>query len=162
MKTPQLKGSPAEALQYALKLLNYRSRSEREMSQRLKKRGFQNNTIQETLGYLKNAGLIRDHSLATELFRITREKKYLGRKGIENFMQKRGITNDIIAQTVSTLTEDMEKDTALKLVDKKLKFMHNYPQHTKKRKLWGMLKRRGFSFDIIRSAVKSIDDNNLH
>jgi regulatory protein len=106
--------------------------------------------------------LIRDHSLATELFRITREKKYLGRKGIENFMQKRGITNDIIAQTVSTLTEDMEKDTALKLVDKKLKFMHNYPQHTKKRKLWGMLKRRGFSFDIIRSAVKSIDDNNLH
>jgi regulatory protein len=153
-------GSPAKALQYALKLLNYRSRSENEIIQRLNKRGFSRNHIDKTLQYLKDSGLVKDDVLASDLLKFTIEKKYLARKGIKSFLQQRGITKDVITQTLSGLTEDTERETARKLIEKKLKTMKIYSRDTAKRRLWGMLQRRGFSFGIIRSAINSAEDKN--
>jgi regulatory protein len=152
-----LKGSPAEARRYALKLIHYRFRSENEMMQRLKRKGFDNNLIHSTMKYLKNVGLIRDETLASELLKTTIENKHLGRRGIALFLSHRGIKQDTITKTLSGVSEDIEKDTALRLVEKKLKTLKQHPEHVIKRRLWGMLQRRGFSTYIINFVMKSIE-----
>lgn len=154
-----MKGTLAEAGRYALKLIHYRSRSEKEMIQRLKRKGFSNNLIDSTMEYLKNAGLIHDEILASELLKTTIENKHLGRRGIAMFLSHRGIKKDTIDKTLSGVSDDIEKDTALKLVEKKLKILKKYPENIVKRRLWGMLQRRGFSSSVIITAMKSIEDN---
>lgn len=151
-----MKGSPVEARHYALKLLRYRSRSAKEMTERLKRKGFDSEEINNTMEYLQDEGLIKDEALAPELLRYAIEKKHLGRKGIKMFFSHRGIKKDLIDETLSELSEETEKEAALRFVEKKLKILRNYPQNIIKRRLWGMLQRRGFSSDIINMAVKSI------
>jgi len=153
-----LTGSATEAKRYALKLLHYRSRSEKEIIQRLKLKGFDDNHINNTVEFLKNTELIKDDVLASELFRNATENKLLGRKGIQVFLSNRGIKKDLVTETLSGLSEDTEKKTALRLVEKKMKVLRNHPKNVIKRRLWGMLERRGFSAGVIHTAIKSIND----
>jgi len=148
----------AEARRYALKLLHYRSRSEKEMTWRLRKKGFDANGVSNTVEYLKDAGLIKDEELASELLRTSLKNKYLGRKGVKMFLLRRGIKKDLVNETLSGLSENIEKDTAQRHVEKKLRTLKSYPRDTIKKRIWGMLQRRGFSPEIINTAIKSIED----
>ncbi len=151
-----MRGFSAEVRKYALKLLSYRSRSRKEMLERLKKKGFDNKQINNTMEFLEDTDLIKDEVLVTELFRYAIEKKYLGRKGIEMFLSMRGINRELIDETVLTHTRQMEREAALKLVKKKSRPLKNYPEYIVKRRLWGILERRGFSTDTINTALKSM------
>ncbi len=151
-------GLASEARLYALKLLHYRSRSEKEIIQRLRRKSFDDIQINNTVEFLKKAGLINDDILASELLRNATEKKQLGRKSIQAFLSNRGIKKDLIAETLSGLSEDKEKETALRLVEKKMKVLKNYPKNVIKRRLWGMLERKGFSAEVINSVMKSVDE----
>jgi regulatory protein len=151
-----LKGSLVEARKYALKLLNYRSRSKKEMFERLKRRGFDDEQINNTLEFLEKAGLIKDEALAPGLFRNAIEKRCLGRRGIEMFLYKRGIERELINETLSSHTREMEEGAALRLVEKKLKTLKNYPRDVVKRRLCGMLQRRGFSSDTIKMIIRKL------
>lgn len=152
----RFKDSRAETKNYALRLLSYRLRSKKEMIKKLRGKGFDNAQINNTIGFLEKAGLIRDKALASGLFRNAVERKCLGRKGVELFLFRRGIERELIEQTLLSHTIEMEKQSAVKLVEKKLNTMKNYPDNVVRRRLWGMLQRRGFSADIINMAVNSI------
>ncbi|KKL51559.1 hypothetical protein LCGC14_2294300, partial [marine sediment metagenome] len=56
-KALKLKGSPAEAKTYALKLLSYRARSRKELLERLVGKGFGSSQIKEAVDSLVDAGL---------------------------------------------------------------------------------------------------------
>jgi regulatory protein len=165
----RLKGSPADtrqtrsplnARQYALKLLSYRPRSEKEMVQRLKIKGFDEEQIKQTLNFLHRAELIKDEQLASELLKTSIENKHLGKKGVAMFLTKRGIKKDIIDKTTLTISDDDEKKTALIFVEKKLHTLKRYPPMTIKRRLCGMLQRRGFSYDTINTVLRTIKMDN--
>jgi regulatory protein len=151
-----LKGSPADAKRSALKLLSYRPRSRKEMLERLKKKGFDSGHITQVITVLENAGLINDKALASDLLAYSMERKYLGKKGIRMFLIKRGIERELIDRTLSTLPPELEERTAHALVEKKIKTLGNIPRNVVKKRLWGMLQRRGFPFEVINRAVNLI------
>lgn len=151
-----MKGFRVNAKTYALKLLGYRSRSKKEMLEKLKRKGFESGQIDAAIKFLEDTNLINDKALASDLFKHSAERKSLGKRGISLFLAKRGIDNNLIEETLSTHTTDMEEKAALEFVEKKLRYLKNYPEDVVKRRLWGMLQRRGFSIDIIRRAVKRI------
>lgn len=151
-----MKGSRADAKTYALKLLGYRSRSKKEMLERLKRKGFESGQINAAIKFLEDTDLINDKALASDLFKHSSERKSLGKRGIRMFLAKRGIDNELIEKTLSTHTTDMEEKAAVEFVEKKLGYLNDYPENVIKRRLWGMLQRRGFSIDIIRRALNSI------
>jgi regulatory protein len=127
------------------------------MIRRLRLKGFGDEEVEGALQFLKNNGLIEDRTLANELFRSALLRKNLGKKGIESFLFKRGIDKELIRETLSKHTPDMEKESALNLVQKKLKVLDRYPERVKRRRILGALQRRGFSSDVIRQAVQSTD-----
>jgi regulatory protein len=150
-----LKGSQADAKRYALRLLNYRPRSRKEMLQRLKQKGFDDPVTKDTVEYLERAGLINDELLAEGLLRHAVEKKHLGRRGAEFFLYKRGIERGLAAKVLSSHTEDTEKEAAIKLVQSRMKTMGHLPEKAIRRRLYAMLQRRGFRPDIIMTTVNS-------
>ncbi len=157
MKIPRKsKGSQADARAYALKLLGYRGRSRKEMLERLKGKGFSDEQINSTLEFLVKADLINDETLASDLFRYSVEYKTYGKIGIRTFLAKRGIEQGLIEKTLSRHTIEMEEKSASIFVEKKMRTLKNYPEDVIKRKLWGMLQRRGVSVDVIKRVVNSI------
>ncbi len=99
---------------------------------------------------------MNDAVLASELFRYSIEKKSLGKKGIKMFLAKRWIDKKLIDKTLSFHTTEMEEKTAQRFIEKKLRSMKSYPEDIVKRRLWGMLQRRGFTSEAINKAVNSI------
>ena len=156
----RLKAKHPDAKAYALKLLSYRSRSKKEVIQKLKEKGFDTQEIDRVVDFLEGAGFIKDEALAASLLRNAVERKYLGRKGIKMLFARRGIEKELADETLSALTNDTEYESAMRLMEKKIKTLGNYHSVSSdiiKQKLWRMLVRKGFSGDVINSVLKSIN-----
>ena len=81
-------------------LLNYRSRSETELRERLEKKGFSENHISSTLRRLKESGYLDDHALALDLKRQAFDNKLLGHNSAKRFLLNRGVPDEIIDETL--------------------------------------------------------------
>ncbi len=153
--TRKLKDSPAEARSYAYKLLSYRARSIKEMSDKLRSKGFHEDHINNTIEYLLQIGMMNDEALASDLYRLTTEYKSLGKSGIRTFFMKRGINKDLIDKTLANHSYEIDERAAHEFARKKMDVLKKYPRDVIKRRLWGVLQRRGFSYDVIKRVVDS-------
>jgi len=126
------------------------------MLQKLKQKGFSSGHIESTMEFLERSGLINDELLAAELFRYATERKSLGSNGVRMFLIKRGIDKPLIDTVLHDHSGDMEETSAREFVERKLRTLKHYPEQTVKRRLAGMLQRRGFSTDVIYKIIHSI------
>lgn len=152
-------GSATEARAYALKLLQYRNRSEQELRNRLRKKGFRTEDIEETLRSLGASGFVDDRVVAENLKRQAVTDKHMGFQGARRFMQQRGIPRDLI-DGMLIYDEKTELRHARILIDKKQKSSEKYPEPKRTRRLIGFLMRKGYSPQVIRKALKdrSVDE----
>ena len=146
-------GSDDKAKQYSLKLLSYRGRSEKELEERLRKKGVSARGISSTMRSLKDTGLLNDLSLAESLKREALTYRMLSQAGARNFMLKRGIPRSIVDSVLSN-DDNIDIDNAVKFVDKKLRVLGKYPAEIAKRRLYNLLLRRGYSSGTILKVLK--------
>jgi len=151
-----LTDSASEAKLYALRLLGYRGRSERELRDRLDRKGFRPDLINRTVLQLKQAGLIDDVALAANLRRLAFERRLLGHKGARSFMLKRGLPLSVVESALD-YDEGTDLENAVRFLDKKRTSMENYTAVERKRKLWNLLARRGYSPGVIRKAMRDFN-----
>jgi len=142
-----------KAKQYAFKLLSYRGRSEKELKERLAKKGFSKTVASSTIQDLKHLGLIDDRSLAETLKREALSTKLLSQEGAKKLLLHRGIPHEIIKQVLD-YDETVDISNARRLVNKKLKTLRNYSSWHVKRRLYSLLSRRGYSSDTIQKVLK--------
>jgi len=150
-----LTDSEADAKRYAFVLLNYRSRSEKELRDRLKKKGFSEIHISGALKHLKQAGYLDDSALALHLKHQAFNNKLLGHVMAKRFLHSRGVPDDIINETLK-YDEEAEADKIQKLIHKKLKTMGSYSEKAKEKKLWDFLVRKGYNFATIKNALSDL------
>jgi regulatory protein len=146
--------SRGNALKYAFRLLGYRDRSEKEMYEKMILKGFSEKVVLEALDYLKYKGFIDDRRFAEILKNDAVTRKHLGKRGTRSYLMNKGIAVDIAEDILGDDGDYL--DAAKSFVEKKLKDMKNIDEDALKRKLWGMLSRRGFSYDIIKKVLHLI------
>ncbi len=149
------KNALESALKHAFRLLGYRDRSEKEMLEKLMKKGFSAEVAGNAVVYLKNRGFIDDRRFAWILKKAAAERKHLGRSGTRAYLINKGVSGDIVDEILGD--EDNYLDTARNLIEKKLRGLKSCDEETIKRRLWGMLARRGFSYGTINKALKFFD-----
>lgn len=152
--------SAESALSQAYKLLGYRDRSERELRERLRKKGFSPCSIDRAVATLQAKGFINDEKLAEALRRDAVERRCLGRGGVRAHLIKRGIDRDraeALAAAAGPEDDEAYVEAARRLIEKRHRGMGLLDEATVKRRLWGLLARRGFSADTIRRAMKSMN-----
>ncbi|MDP3259065.1 MAG: regulatory protein RecX [Thermodesulfovibrionales bacterium] len=143
----------ADAIRYAYRLLSYRDRSEKELSDKLKWKGFSEETIQQAINHLSEKGFINDTALALSLRRIAEDARLLGNRGVRIFLHRRGIPEELI-RNVFTGDDPDEIIRANRAVSKKLKSIENYSAEEIKKKMWRFLVRKGYSFDTINKILR--------
>jgi regulatory protein len=147
-----------KAKQYALKLLSYRGRSEKELKERLIQKGISETLVSFTADYLRKLGYLDDLSLAEALKREAIERKLLSQAGARQYLLKRGIPRDIV-HSVFLQEEGTDRENAKKYIRKKIRMRENYPQETVRRRLYNQLLRRGYSPATIVAVLK---DKNIN
>ena len=147
--------SAHDAKRYAFRLLGYRGRSERELRERLEKKGFSGDEISRTLEDLKRSGFVDDEALAGHLRRLALEQKHLGYAAARQFMRKRGLPRELVDAALG-YDEETELENARRLLDKKCRTMGNYLTEKDRKRLYDFLSRRGFAGGVIGKALKEL------
>lgn len=138
----------ARALTY--RYLSHRDRSARETADHLKKKGFEEAVVQKTLRDLKEANYLNDRRFAEHWARTRAENKQFGKYRLRQELLGKGLDSDLIDETLDTLFETVKEiDLARTVVEKKLPSMQDLDADKRKRRLAGLLQRKGFSSDII-------------
>ncbi|WP_025641707.1 regulatory protein RecX [Schnuerera ultunensis] len=137
----------------ALSYLTHRKRTEKEIIDKLKKKGFEENIIEKTLDYLQNYGLVDDLDFASSFARDKIKLNKQGPQRIKYELYRKGISQEIIEKI---LKEDDEYPRALELAKKKLPSYKNDNRDKIYRKLGGFLQRRGYSYDCISRVLKEL------
>ncbi|MGD9015219.1 MAG: regulatory protein RecX [Candidatus Omnitrophota bacterium] len=144
------------AIGYAFGLLKYRPRSEYELRQRLKKRGFTEPVIRETLVFLKEKGLVNDCEFA-RIWIESRIKKPLGIYRLKQELRIKGINKELIEQLIEQVgNRYSEEEVISDLIQRRLEKLKHIEPAKAKRRIFLYLFRRGFSSEKIREALDGI------
>jgi regulatory protein len=146
----------ANASQYALKLLSYRGRSEKELRERLTKKGFKESITSGVIDHLKALRLIDDEALAEILKREAIQTKLLSQYGAKRYLRQKGISHEIIDSVFSD-HDNSDIENAQRFTEKKLRSLKRYPQNTIRRRIYTMLSRRGYSSGTIMTVLKNLN-----
>lgn len=144
-----------QAKRAAIRLLEIRPRSERELRERLRQRGFDGTSIDAVCQRLQQTGLINDQAFAQYLVEQRQRNAQRGGQAIRNDLRKHGITNDTIHQLADTHhLDDNDHAGALQHARKLAPRMIHLDRITFMRRLGGTLQRRGFAADAVRQALR--------
>ncbi len=136
----------------ALRLLSYRSRSEKEVQRRLEGR-FTEDVIDRTVSDLRRQGLLDDVAFAKE-WREQREKfRPRGPAVIQQELRKLGVDRDVIRDALSGFDSSANAYQAGSKYAAKLSVEN---ANDFRRKLGGFLYRRGFQGDVLGQTVERL------
>ena len=129
--------------------------SEKGIKDYLKKKGFEEKTIQETLKKLKDYNLINDEVFAREYFLTLSNSK--GKIAIANKLREKGIKQEIINSLLENVDENEEIEKATALAEKFVKNRENTPKN--KQKCLAHLVYKGYDFSVAQQATKNAFSN---
>ena len=144
------------ARDYAFLLLKFRLRSEKEIYQRLKRKKFTEEAINQTLLFLKDKGFL-DDEVFTRTWIQSRLRRPLGLRRIKQELKIKGVSSDIIdSQIEETKKNYREEDIVTEIALHRIGQLKGIEPDTAKRRLYAYLLRRGFSPEIVMDAVTQL------
>ncbi len=112
----------------------------------------------EAVAAVKELGLVDDEALAKELVSYGACTKGLGTAGITALLRRRGIPEEIIGSSgiIDELDELDEYRCAEELAGRKARLYKDLPAEKARRRLYGVLKRRGHSSETIKRVLDGV------
>ncbi len=140
-------------LNAAILYLSYRPRSESELRERLRQRGFDGNTQEAAITRLKEQGLVNDMAFA-QFWKDNRESFSPRSRWLTKLeLRQKGVANDIIEQVVDAIDDDA---SAYQAALSKARSLPHSDYQGFHRRLGEHLKRRGFSYGVINHTVERL------
>lgn len=144
------------AKRIAYQLLKFRARSEKEIRDRLKQKGFPAEIINQAIEHLYRLKYLNDREFAVA-WTNSRLNKPLGVRRIRLELKQKGVSEDIIAETWDSVRDQYrEYDTVLALAKAKLKRMKGVEDAKAKRRIYIFLAGRGFNLDTINEVMDNL------
>lgn len=143
------------ALKTAFYILMRSSKTESEISKKLREKNHAEKAIHSVLEYLKELGYINDESYTESYIRSTRETAGTSKRSLYYKLAGKGVDTEIIQQKLEEAEID-DYAAALKAAEKKLSGLKG-DKRAKAAKLYGYLYRKGFGSDVCRRVVEGLD-----
>jgi regulatory protein len=144
------RSSLQDCLDAAYYYLGYRPRSEGEIRQWLRKRGFADEVIEAAMAKLREQNLSDDLAFA-QFWKDNRLSfRPKSRRSIEKELRDRKVAPEIIEQVTNDIDDDQ---IAYKLGSSRLPSLVRLDYPSFRRRLSSYLAYRGFSYEVIRNTV---------
>lgn len=142
-----------------LKIFSYRPRSEKELHDWFVRKQIGEEIQKMILRKLKNFGYLNDEEFAKWWIEQRVTFKPAGKRLLTMELRQKGVSRELIAKLLDCyIDKDQERGLAQKVVEKKLKAWQNLSKEELKKKLAGVLARRGFNWETIKEVVSGVDE----
>jgi len=143
----------ADAMASALRLVSYRSRSEKELRDRLHQRFADPALVDAVVGRLTELRLIDDAAFAASWVESRDRSGPRSRRMLAAELRSKGVSRTPADAAVETVDE---ADAALRATRKKAQVLAGRPFDEFRRKIGDLLLRRGFGYDTASETVKRL------
>jgi regulatory protein len=153
------------AKEIAYRFISYKPRTLKEVSDKLKAKGFQSDLVSKVVEELKNYGFINDLEYARNFVLNRSRSKTLGELALRRELLSKGISSEIVDEVLSERENLIDEfEIALDLAQGKLKQIKSLKKRKKgrdeyKRRIYEFLLRRGFKFETINRVMREIFDD---
>ncbi len=140
------------ATEKAMSLLQFKDRTERELSDKLYRAGFSEKASMEAMQYVKHYGYINDTRYASNYIMFQKGKR--SKKEILYKLAEKGISKDVVWQVMEETEYDGEEDAIRTLILKKLKGRTVQDlSFEEKNKITAYLGRKGYELHGIKNVL---------
>lgn len=141
------------AVQQALLFLSYRSRSEAEIRQNLRKHEIPDEIIEHTLQRLRQEGLANDDQFAQAWVENRSTFRPRSRRMMAMELRQKGVTDESVSTALEAVDDE---ELAYEAAQKKVNRLKDLEWMDFRKKLSEFLARRGFSYSVIAPIVTRI------
>lgn len=141
---------------YALRLVSIRPRSAKELALRLRQKGFLKDDIRNLVEEFQSKGILDDERFTAAWIDSRSAHNQKGERLLRLELLGKGVDEKTISKVIEEKKETGfdESSQARELIQKKMKGLSRLDGDTLKRRLYDLLKRRGFKTDTIYEVVK--------
>jgi regulatory protein len=147
-----------KAKEICFDLLAVRARTQEELRQALRRKGFDEETSETLLGKLDRAGLVNDAEFAELWVKSRHTTQGLSRTALVAELRRKGVDGEVAAQAAGEVDRESEEQMARELVRKRLGSLGNVDEQTALRRLLGFLARKGYpqglAYTVIREELR--------
>lgn len=152
----------------ALRFLTFRSRSEKEIRDYLRKKisamekedteegGLLKELIEEVINKLKGLKFIDDETFTKNYVENSLKIRPRSLNFIKRELKMKGLEEGLLNQVFSNFSFADEERLAFEAVQKKLRIWEKLPREAKRKKMVSFLARRGFNWEIVRKIVDTL------
>lgn len=144
-----------EGKQKVIRLFSRRMYSEKEVVDKLKAKGYEEETVSCIVDDLKRISLINDLAFARAFVADRLRLKPSGSFKISYDLKQRGVSQSIIERVFSEdAVVEGDSERAFEIAKRRLRSLSGIKdKRTKHRRLYNFLLRRGFSYEVIRGTL---------
>ena len=147
----------ARAKNNAYALLRQRPRSEYEIRNRLKLKGYDSRVIEDIITSLKKAGDIDDLKFALFWMESRMNMNPVGDVVLKYELKEKGVDSGIIEATLSAKAEKFDEyKVAFDMAGEKFARFKKLDRRKAAKRVYDFLVRRGFKYDVIRRVVEDL------
>ncbi len=151
----------ARAMAEAHRLIDYRMRTRRELTVKLKSRDLREDVIAEVLDRLENVGLIDDERFARQWIDERLRRRPAGQSLLRRELRKKGISGEVIEIVLEERedgTGEAETERAYDALRRQLYRYARTDRDTAHRRMVAFLSRRGFEPHVVYNVVHRVLD----
>ena len=141
-----------------LRALTGAPKTRQQLADLLADRDVPDDAAETVLDRLGEVGLIDDEAFAQAWVTSRQAGRGLARRALKAELRAKGVDDDVAATAVEAVDDDDERETARRLVDRKLPGMRRLDRATATRRLMGMLARKGYSGGLAAGVVREALD----
>jgi len=145
---------------YALSVLSRQAKSEKQLIDKLKEKGYDNQFIDNAIIKLKQQKYIDDERYSEMLINSKINVSKYGKRRIKEALYEKGIDRETIDEKIEQLTEEDELKRAYSLGSKKLKTLKEEDTRKLFIKLSNYLINKGFEYGTVKKTISNLLDRN--
>lgn len=153
-----MKDPEAVARDLCLRALTGTPKTRQQLADLLADRGVPEDAAETVLDRLTEVGLIDDEAFAEAWVSSRQSGRGLARRALKAELRAKGVDDEVAAEAVLAVGDDDERETARRLVERKLPSMRRLDRATATRRLMGMLARKGYGGGLAAGVIREALD----
>ena len=147
----------SQARNIVLNQLNFMPRSRKELETALAKRHIEPDVAKSVLDRFEEIGMVDDAAYAELLIRSRCNTKRVSRSVLRQQLRQKGVNQEIIEEALLVVSDADELRMATELVVRKARAMSRLEPEVRKRRLFGLLARKGYNTSIALRVIQDLE-----
>lgn len=140
---------------YALKLIEIRDRTEKELRTKMSEKGYDEETIENEISFLKEYGYINDSRYTERFIADAINLKKWGKGRIRTELLRKGIDREILENMLENAFFEVDDDRLYVMMESRFRNC-DLSSMKERTRIFNYYMRRGFSPDEIKGAINRL------